>query len=133
MESLLGPQWLCECNTSGGADTVEEAAKDAAHHYLTHDDAQHDEAPSVAVYKSRGKWLYSISTYDKAMELAYPIQELKAAPFTFPTVAPYTSAYAPFTVELGTLTFEQASLQLNAAYDALVGRPPLTIDWNTSR
>lgn len=78
---MLGPQWLCECNASGGAKTAQEAGKEAAHHLLKHWDAG-DTSKSVSVYRERNDWLYSIDTGDKAMEIAYPLQEVSVEPLT---------------------------------------------------
>lgn len=79
MASLLGPQWLCECNRSGGAETVRGASEAAAKHFLDHgmtDSAAVDNAEdnfyTVSVYKKRGQWLYTISNPSQAREIAFP-------------------------------------------------------------
>lgn len=90
--SLLGPQWLCECNQRGGAETVSQAGQEAAGHFLGHDGS--GEGPyTVSVFKERNEWAFAISTVDKAMELAYPIQTVQygsstiTTPFTLPAGA----------------------------------------------
>jgi hypothetical protein len=63
---MLGPQWLCACNESDGADTVEEAGAEAGQHFLWHHD--NGETATVSVYKERNQWVHSISTPEQAAE-----------------------------------------------------------------
>lgn len=82
MASLLGPQWLCECNASGGAVNVGGAGEEAAKHFLSHGTV--GVFPyAVSVYKERNDWLYTISDQEQAMKLAYPIREVKIEPMTY--------------------------------------------------
>lgn len=88
MASLLGPQWLCECGARGGAETDSQAGQGAAGHFLGHDGT--GEGPYVvSVFKERNDWLYSISTVEKAMELAYPLREVKAEPGSTTVLSSY--------------------------------------------
>lgn len=87
MASLLGPQWLCECNKSGGAEDVHSAGVLAARHFLDHGVAGSTGADntegnfhSVSVYRERNEWLYTISTPAEAERIAYPIREVAVAP-----------------------------------------------------
>jgi hypothetical protein len=79
MASLLGPQWLCECNQRGGADTVAKASQEAGGHFLGHDGTG-EGVFQVSVYKERNVWLYTISTVEMATDLAYPIQMVDPGP-----------------------------------------------------
>jgi hypothetical protein len=63
---MLGPQWLCECNESDGADTVEEAGAEAGQHFLWHHD--NGETVTVSVYKERNQWVHAISSPEQATE-----------------------------------------------------------------
>lgn len=77
MASLLGPQWLCECNASGGAKDVAEAKEKAAQHFLEHPDAPMANR-AVSVYRERNDWVYTISIVDEALDLAFPLKEVNA-------------------------------------------------------
>lgn len=144
MTSLLGPQWLCQCDKRGGAETVEKAAVEAAQHFLSHGTA--GEFPySVSVYKKRNDWAYTISTQGQAIDVAYPLQEVKASTIAGPythTLAPTLSFYGQLTdqaghateattrftnawkagdpIELGSLTIEEASARFSATIDSML-------------
>lgn len=86
MASLLGPQWLCECNASGGAETPSKASEAAAKHFLDHGvtgntavDNTEGNFHTVSVYKERGQWLYTISNPGQAQEIAYPWRDATQA------------------------------------------------------
>lgn len=136
MASIFGPQWLCECNKSGGASTVAKAGQEAALHFLSHEGTG-EGLFAVSVYKERNDWMFTVSTTEKATELAYPIQMVETGSSTLTTSfalppgatiqvdtglgAPQAYTYTlssgprpyqpPQGIELGTLTMEQASEQ----------------------
>lgn len=150
MASIFGPQWLCECNKSGGASTVAKAGQEAALHFLSHEGTG-EGLFAVSVYKERNDWIFTVSTTEKAMELAYPIQMVDpgagastlTTSFALPrgaTVqvdtglgAPQMYTYTlssgpkpyqpPQGIELGTLTMEQASEKFRALVEKGLAGP----------
>ena len=78
---MMGPQWLCDCNASGGAATVPEAEKGAAQHFLDHGVAGSEVCDgnmhTVSVYKERNDWLYDISEGLQAVGIVYPLIEVE--------------------------------------------------------
>jgi hypothetical protein len=68
--NMMGPQWLCDCNASEEHATLAMAEKTAGQHYLSHGEGT---SVSVAVYRKRGDWEYSISTREQAEKTAMPL------------------------------------------------------------
>lgn len=103
MASLLGPQWLCECNASGGAKDVAEAKEKAAEHFLEHPDAP-EANRAVSVYRERNDWVCTISNVDEALDLAFPVQEVSVAAAPAGTTTLTTHAVLPpgATIQLDT-------------------------------
>lgn len=141
MVSLLGPQWLCDCNASGGAETLTQAADGAASHFLSHGDA--GTFPYVvAVYRKRGDWAYSITTgpeADKARKAAMPPPSYTT---TLTTSSPLPPGRAVL-VDTGDrvqifntpvydagLTFAEAQKEMLARFDQAM--QPM-VDWTRSR
>lgn len=92
---MMGPQWLCDCNESGGAETLAKAGGDAAKHFLGHGEAgifPH----AVSVYQERGDWAYSITTgpeADKAMKVAHPMMQVSSVLTTLTAEAQAATKY----------------------------------------
>lgn len=99
--NMMGPQWLCDCNASGEAETLEEAGKAAASHFY--------ECPrqvSVAVYRKRGDWEYSIKSVEEAEKALNPLRTVYTHTFTmgsstFPVTSVSTSPSGDTIYHLG--------------------------------
>jgi hypothetical protein len=149
MASIFGPQWLCECNKSGSATTVAKAGQEAALHFLSHEGTG-EGLFAVSVYKERNDWIFTVSTTEKAQELAYPIQMVSpgagastlTTSFALPPGATvqvdfgqgslsrrYTLSSSPRPyqppqgIELGMLTMAQASEQFRAMMENVLAGP----------
>lgn len=148
---MMGPQWLCDCNESGGAETLAKAGGEAAKHFLGHGEAgifPH----AVSVYRERGDWAYGITTgleADKVMKDAYPMlqvgsalkgvaEDAKAAQVYFEafTTAMTGSGYSsqPFTLPTTyeQISFREAQNTVSYMYTEAV-RKTQGIDWGKSR